>query len=315
MDEVVRTVGADWLIDLADLTSATLIRQDERVTIYKAYWRTFQEVCVKKIKVDEENVRLIKREVEILSKCVHPKVCQYLGTGVQGQCVYILFEYMQRGNLQDFVYSNISALDNARKRDILTSVLIGMNYLSSRTPQKIIHRDFKPSNILVNKNGNVKIADFGVSKQLYNNRFLNRNTRASPTRPDSGSRHVLLLNYSNEVSDISHAGIGTLRWAAPELILDNQQTYDGTCDIYSFGLVAFFVVTDGAIPYYDEYKNNHAKIAYAKSKHIRPFLEHPRLVGKTTMLRMIAECTEKDPRLRPADANTILSRYFSDMTS
>jgi len=317
MDLSLNNIDKEWLINVNDLEFIETINIQDHVHIYKAYWRKHQVVCVKKIKLTPENIKLVDREIDILSKCVHPKICQYLGSGVTDlyplrvqfpkkgtsnvpseSYVHILFEYMEQGNLHDYVTNN--DLSYETKLDILKSILIGMHYLSSRTPEKIIHRDFKPTNILVNKHSEIKICDFGVSKQLYNT--------DSKTMKRAWSSS-LLIAHSDDNTDISHTGIGTVRWAAPEIILD-ESVYDETCDIYSFGLLAFFVLTNGVVPYFEEYGNNLAQISYAKAMHKRPFLEHQGILNDESMMRMITECTEKDSSLRPKNADVILNTYF-----
>lgn len=296
----ISTLNVDWLINVNDLEFISVLREQDNVTIYKAYWRKYQIVCVKKVVVTMENVKLVEREIDILSKCIHPMICQYFGTGILDSEVYMLFEYMENGNLEDYMILNPLSIE--QQNHILTSILVGMNYLSSRNPEKILHRDFKPTNILVNKHREVKICDFGVSKQLFND----------AGKMKKSISHNMLMSHSLQSSDNSHTGIGTLRWAAPEIILDEDLPYDERCDIYSFGLLAFFVVTNGVVPYFDEYKNNLAQIAFAKSMHKRPFLSHHRLECYPKMLDMVTKCTEKDPSLRPKDANSILSEFFSD---
>lgn len=294
-------IDEEWLIDPDDLNHFDLIREQDHVSVFKAYWRGYQEVCVKRIRVTSDNIRLVKREVDILSKCIHPKVCQYLGAGVKGTYAYLLFEYMSNGNLAEYIAKR--PLNDQQKSGILQSILVGMSYLSSRTPHKILHRDFKPSNILVDRHGDVKICDFGVSKQLYS---VDRTSCDGLQTSLSGS---LLIAHSAETSDISHTGIGTPRWVAPEVVLEDS-VYDERCDIYSFGLLAFFVMTNGVMPYFQEHKNNAAQITYAKSINSRPFLEHVRLASYPRMTRMIAACTERDPELRPRDAKAIIEEYF-----
>jgi serine/threonine protein kinase len=294
-------VDLEWLIDQKDVEYIKTICEHERVRIYTAFWRKHQVVCVKEIVVDDHNMKLVKREVDILSKCIHPKICQFLGAGISAsrKVVFMLFEYMDIGNLSDYIKNATLGYD--KKNEILRSILVGMHYLSSRIPQKIIHRDFKPSNILVNSHGEIKISDFGVSKELYN---------LGPKMKTSKSLNFLTISHATESSDdISHTGIGTLRWTAPEVVLDDC-TYDETCDIYSFGLLAFYVITDGVIPYYNEYQSNLAQIAFAKSGNIRPFLDNPSLIQYPVYKDMIQSCTEKDPSLRPRDASAILEKYF-----
>lgn len=301
----INIITQEWLINTKDLEFIENITSNMNVEIFKAYWRKHQVVCVKKLKVTIENQCLIEREIDILSKCVHPKVCQYFGSGMCDGHVYMVFEYMENGNLEQYIRNK--ELTDEEKDNIMKSILMGMNYLSSRTPQKILHRDFKPSNILVGKHGEIKICDFGVSKELYNE----TNTMSKP----GSSYNLMVLHCSPETyphSDefgTSHTGIGTLRWAAPEIILENS-VYDERCDIYSFGLLAFFIVTNGEIPYYEEYKTNLAQIAYAKSVSNRPFLKHAELIKRSDMLELVTACTEKDPEARPKDANHIIDKWF-----
>ena len=185
-----------------------------------------------------------------------------------------------------------------------------MNYLSSRTPHKILHRDFKPTNILVDGHGDVKICDFGVSKQLYSVDNLSGNGLKKSLSSSLLISHSLDASPQRDKHDISHTGIGTARWVAPEIVLEDS-IYDERCDIYSFGLLAYFVMTNGSVPYFNEFKNNAAQITYAKSMNQRPFIEDERLKLYPNIRNMIIECTEKDPALRPKDANKIIERYLS----
>lgn len=298
-------VDPDWAIRVEDLQFVEHICAKGSVVIYKAHWKHFQEVCVKEIALNEHNLAFVNREIEILSKCVHPKVCQFLGAGVSrpgsSSSVSLLFEYMHNGNLADYLPEQ-QTRSQTTKTEILRSILIGMNYLSSRSPQKIIHRDFKPSNILVNKHGEVKIADFGISKQLYNT------TEPTKLKTSVSCNHIFTVTHSDDESDISHTGVGTIRWAAPEIIVGDS-VYDETCDIYSFGLIAFFVLTDGVRPYGD--LKNLAQITYAKANNIRPFLsELAEVEVDRRYVDMIRRCTELDPADRPSSANQILAEYF-----
>lgn len=301
-------IGEDWLIDVIDLSNLQLIREQNNVCIFKANWRKYQKVCVKRICVTPDNVLLVNREIDILSKCIHPKVCQYLGAGIKDTYAYMLFEYMSNGNLEDYILKH--SLDDDEKMRILLSILVGMNYLSSRTPHKILHRDFKPTNILVDGHGDVKICDFGVSKQLYSVDNLSGNGLKKSLSSSLLISHSLDASPQRDKHDISHTGIGTARWVAPEIVLEDS-IYDERCDIYSFGLLAYFVMTNGSVPYFNEFKNNAAQITYAKSMNQRPFIEDERLKLYPNIRNMIIECTEKDPALRPKDANKIIERYLS----
>ena len=88
----------------------------------------------------------------------------------------------------------------------------------------------------------------------------------------------------------SHTGIGTLRWAVPETIR-KQRVRRTVRHLLVWTLLAFFIVTNGEISYYEEYKTNLAQIAYAKSISNRPFLEHAELTRRTDMLELVTACT------------------------
>ena len=89
----------------------------------------------------------------------------------------------------------------------------GMKYVHFR---KIIHRDLKPTNILVASDGTIKISDFGISK----------------------------LMTAEEQSMTK--GLGTQKFMAPEII--NEEDYDSKVDVYSFGVIVFFILSGGEMP-------------------------------------------------------------------
>lgn len=272
-----------WFVNVDDLSLDHMMKCCNDVTIYDATWRRFQRVCVKRVCVTTNNNSLIKRELEILSMCAHPSVCQFLGIAQDIGYVYFIFEYMDNGNLEEYVCHN--RLTNLQKIDILLDVARGLHYLSSRQPLRIIHRDFKPTNILVNKHGEAKISDFGISKLFKH---------SDP-----------LLMYDLSLSTVSSGVVGTVRWTAPEVLCDNR--YNHLCDIFAFGLVAYFVWTDGDLPYHHEYKNHGAKITFAKMHNERPFLFR---VQDTGMHALIKDCTEKNINLRPPNAQSLVERLL-----
>lgn len=278
-----------WFVNVDDLSFDHTMKRCNDVTIYDATWRTFQRVCVKRVHVTTHNESLIKRELEILSMCAHPSVCQFLGIGQDMGCVYFVFEYMDNGNLEEYVCHN--RLTNGQKIDILLDVARGLHYLSSRQPVCIIHRDFKPSNILVNKHGEAKISDFGISKYFFKH--------SDPLR-----MYDLSLNTNN--TGVSLGVVGTVRWTAPEVLCDNR--YNHLCDIFAFGLVAYFVWTDGDLPYHREYKNHGAKITFAKVNNERPFL--CRVQEPADMRALIQDCTERNINLRPPNAQSLIERLL-----
>jgi serine/threonine protein kinase len=204
---------------------------------------------------------------------------------------YFLFEFMENGNLSE--YMRRTQLTYPQKCDIIRRIAVGMHYLYSRKPVHIIHRDFKPENILVNRHGEVKIADFGISKQMLNE---------SPGTSPSGS--VVHL------CDLTYGSMGTVRWSAPEILYPKKgERYSHLSDIYSLGLLIYFVFTNGNVPYWNDYQNNYAKIVYAKHNNSRTFLSD--LGDDPAIQDLVTRCTERDPGLRPANPDIIIRKMIT----
>ncbi|KAH3672182.1 hypothetical protein WICMUC_004411 [Wickerhamomyces mucosus] len=104
-------------------------------------------------------------------------------SGVNSNGVLICMEYMDCGSL-DHILKKLGFLKEVYLSKITINVLQGLNYLYSN--HKILHRDIKPSNVLLNSRGEIKLADFGVSRELNNNSiadtFVGTSTYMSPER-------------------------------------------------------------------------------------------------------------------------------------
>ena len=110
--------------------------------------------------------------------------------------INICMEYMDGGSL-DLVLKKTGKIPEPYARKITAAVLRGLSYL--REKHQIIHRDVKPSNILVNSQGEIKICDFGVSGQLIDsmaNSFVGTRSYMSPERLQVSPIKVSLFYYS-----------------------------------------------------------------------------------------------------------------------
>merc|ERR1712025_1183836 len=121
-------------------------------------------------------------ELRILDECNSPYIVGFYGAFHSDGEINICMEYMDGGSL-DLVIKKAGKIGEKYLRKITQAVLRGLSYL--REKHQIIHRDVKPSNILVNSEGEIKICDFGVSGQLIDsmaNSFVGTRSYMSPER-------------------------------------------------------------------------------------------------------------------------------------
>lgn len=120
-------------------------------------------MAMKEIRLELDNAKFaaIIMELDILHKCISPFIIDFYGAFFQEGAVYICMEHMDGGSI-DKLYGD--GIPEGVLRKITLSTVMGLKSLKDE--HNIIHRDVKPTNILVNTKGQVKICDFGVSGNL-----------------------------------------------------------------------------------------------------------------------------------------------------
>ncbi|KAK8844183.1 hypothetical protein M9Y10_024388 [Tritrichomonas musculus] len=171
--------------------------------------------ALKRMKICKTNISTLKQflsEYEILNMLNHPNIIKAYGIFLSDETnpASILLEYCPT-NLDKLVTNQ--SLDNIQIVKLIYQIVEGMKYVHFN---KIIHRDLKPSNILITDDLTVKICDFGISKLMT-------------TEEQSMTR-----------------GLGTQKFMAPEIV--NEEDYDEKADVYSFGVLLFFVLSNGKMP-------------------------------------------------------------------
>ncbi|KAJ1658288.1 hypothetical protein IWQ61_002457 [Dispira simplex] len=181
--------------------------------VYKAQHKpTHQIVAIKIIDLDRFERRQIdelRRETQVMSLSKHPNVLPVWAAFVEGSKLHMVTPYLPGGSCLDIIKSGFrKGLDEFSIVLILKQTLQGLDYIH-RTGH--IHRDVKAGNLLIDEQGVVKLADFGVSSSL--------------TDTVGDERRGARMTF-----------VGTPCWMAPEVM--EQKAYDARADIWSLGITA-----------------------------------------------------------------------------
>ena len=161
----------------------------------------------------KEKIDFIEKEAEILSKFESRYIVKYYDCERVNNKFYILMEYCDGINLKEFIeeYRAKNELINQNLLNkIIKQICLGIKVIHSKN---IIHRDLKPENIFMNSKKEIKIGDFGISKQL-----------------DSYKKYTMTVNKA-----------GTQDYTSPEII--RKGIYNYKTDIYSLGCIIYELFT------------------------------------------------------------------------
>lgn len=166
-------------------------------------------------------VKRFQREIHLLGSLAHGNVVGYVDTGVHQGAPYLVAEYVPDGDLEGLLASAGGVLPPRQAILLMRDVLAGVEYLHGR---KVIHRDIKPPNILLRRDGALvkpKLADFGLAKAYA------EAGGAALTSPGTG--------------------MGTLMFMPPEQIRDVAKARE-PADLYSAGVTLYYLLT-GKYPF------------------------------------------------------------------
>ncbi|KAI5479760.1 mitogen-activated protein kinase kinase 1 [Pseudohyphozyma bogoriensis] len=180
-------LGVEFKLDLRgeDLEVMTELGCGNGGTVSKCLHVPTKAVMAKKvvhIATSESTRKQILRELQIMHDCSSPYIVSFYGAYLQDPHICMCMEYMDRGSL-DNVYKKVGPLPELILGKVALAVVSGLTYLYE--VHKIMHRDVKPSNVLLNSKGEIKICDFGVSGELINSvadTFVGTSTYMSPER-------------------------------------------------------------------------------------------------------------------------------------
>ncbi|CAH8258086.1 unnamed protein product [Arabidopsis lyrata] len=184
--------------------------------VYKGSMPNGEEIAVKKLSVDSrQGSREFTNEVKLLLRIQHKNLVSLLGCCFHGPEKMLVYEYLPNRSLDYFLFDKIKpgSLGWDHRWRIIIGVARGLLYLHEEAPIRIIHRDIKASNILLDNNLNPKISDFGLARLF----------------PGDGTH--------TNTSRIS----GTFGYMAPEYALHGLLSVKS--DVFSYGVLVLEIVS------------------------------------------------------------------------
>lgn len=251
------------------------IGQGAMGTVYLAY-DTEQKVDValkvlpKDLADDPEFVARFSREAELASKVRHPNLVLAYGTGTHKGYHYIAFEYVSGGSL-DFHLERTGPLSEKLSLQIARDIV---HALQAASDHGIVHRDMKPDNILLDRDGTAKLTDLGLSMAY-----------------DPGDPRLTAPGMA----------IGTPFYISPELARGVRDV-DVRSDLYSLGATVYHIVT-GQVPYESE---NSVQVMMAHIKEPLPRCRDKRPELSAGIEALIMKLMAKKPEDRYQSCTEVL---------
>ncbi|KAL5056464.1 hypothetical protein RYX36_037146 [Vicia faba] len=199
-----------------DFSDANKLGKGGYGPVYKGTLQGGQEIAVKRLStVSSQGLQEFKNEVVLIAKLQHRNLVKLRGYCIKPGEKILLYEYMPNKSLDLLIFDPAKSiiLDWQMRFDIILGIARGLLYLHQDSRLRVIHRDLKTSNILLDEEMQPKISDFGLARI-----FGGKETEANTERV-----------------------VGTYGYMSPEYALDGQ--FSTKSDVFSFGVVLLEIIS------------------------------------------------------------------------
>jgi len=242
-------------------------------TVYLARDETLErwvaiKVLHREISDQPDQIERFRREARSVARLSHPNVVSVIDAGEDGGYPYIVFEYVEGETLKQRIERlEKLPLDEAAAYAIEIGRGLGTAHL-----ERLVHRDVKPQNVLIDAEGRAKVTDFGIARSLESQRALTATGRV----------------------------LGTTDYVSPEQAMGRG--VDARCDIYSLGVVLYEMLT-GDVPFHAE------TVVGVAMKHVNeplPDVQEGRPEASAALAAVVDRATAKEPDDRYQDMPAML---------
>ncbi|KAG5032940.1 hypothetical protein JHK82_016509 [Glycine max] len=200
----------------SDFSSDNMLGQGGFGPVYRGTLPDGQDIAVKRLSdTSVQGLNEFKNEVILCSKLQHRNLVKVLGYCIEEQEKLLIYEYMSNKSLNFFLFdtSQSKLLDWPRRLDIIGSIARGLLYLHQDSRLRIIHRDLKSSNILLDDDMNPKISDFGLARMCR----------------------------GDQIEGTTRRVVGTYGYMSPEYAIGG--VFSIKSDVFSFGVILLEVLS------------------------------------------------------------------------
>ncbi|KAH9301030.1 hypothetical protein KI387_012613 [Taxus chinensis] len=183
------------------------------------------------IKRSRKRTGELVKELVCIANLQHRNILKLVGFCTTGVELLLVYDYMPNGNLSDLLFNPTQnlVLEWSTRRKIIDGVISAIVYLHDGADVSIVHRDIKPTNVLLDQNFDAKVSDFGIARTLHNRK----------SAPIGGTNEGMAALDGD--TDCSTAAAGTVGYVAPECLVTGHVTKKA--DIFSFGLLVLNLVS------------------------------------------------------------------------